>query len=308
MLQRPLLTAEQIAAGSVSTIPFLRLPTRASVFADRATRLTQLAAGHSMGDYLTFIARLARLQQAELDAGFPLVLPLDAAAQARESGMPPVNPAHLARQDVWHSLLRRMLRNLAEQTAAKQAATLTKLGSERGEYFEAQANKLLAGVTLGLDVAAAPLIGAALQVYWTHLVTALGPEAFARIDVPNLCPCCGSRPVGSVVRIGAREAGYRYLHCSLCAAEWHMVRIKCAHCETTRDIHYLGIEGGSAAVKAECCDSCGTYLKIFYMDKDPDVEPVADDLASVALDLLVADTGKRASGVNLMLIHGDADT
>jgi FdhE protein len=58
-------------------------------------------------------------------------------------------------------------------------------------------------------------------------------------------------------------------------------------------------------VKAECCDACGHYLKIFSMETAPEIEPVADDLASVALDLLVAETGKTPTGLNLMLLYGD---
>ena len=61
------------------------------------------------------------------------------------------------------------------------------------------------------------------------------------------------------------------------------------------------------AVLAEGCDECDTYLKILYMDRDAQVEPAADDLATTALDLLMADTGKLRSGHNLMLIHGDAE-
>ncbi len=40
----------------------------------------------------------------------------------------------------------------------------------------------------------------------------------------------------------------------------------------------------SAAVKAESCGDCGTYLKILYQEKDPKVEAVADNLASLILD------------------------
>jgi FdhE protein len=58
-------------------------------------------------------------------------------------------------------------------------------------------------------------------------------------------------------------------------------------------------------VKAETCDECGTYLKICYMDRDPRVEPIADDIASLPLDLLVVASGKEPSGVNFMLVHGD---
>ena len=55
---------------------------------------------------------------------------------------------------------------------------------------------------------------------------------FGRIDDPTLCPCCGSRPVASVERLGAE--GARYLACGLCATQWHYVRIKCTHCQSTK--------------------------------------------------------------------------
>ncbi len=165
---------------------------------------------------------------------------------------------------------------------------------------------MLAAIPFGLDLATAPLIGAALQVYWTHLVVTLGLPAFPPLDVKTVCPCCGSRPTASITRTGA-GAGNRYLHCALCAAEWHLVRITCTHCEEAKGIHYLAIENGAPAVKAECCDQCGSYLKILYMDKDGYVEPVADDLASIALDLLVTEAGKVSNGVNLMLIQGDGE-
>ncbi|HYA59128.1 MAG TPA: hypothetical protein VED85_02095 [Burkholderiaceae bacterium] len=38
------------------------------------------------------------------------------------------------------------------------------------------------------------------------------------------------------------------------------------------------------------------------------VEPLADDLASLPLDLLVASTGKSCSGVSLLLIHGESES
>jgi FdhE protein len=59
------------------------------------------------------------------------------------------------------------------------------------------------------------------------------------------------------------------------------------------------------AVRAECCDQCGHYLKILSMEKDPDIDPIADDLATVALDLLLAESGRTSAGVNMMLLYGD---
>lgn len=307
MPQRVLAPGE-IEQLSGSTIPFLRLPQRGAYFAERAARLRQLAAGHPMGDYLAFVAALADEQHWALHNLPAVMLPAPARLeQAREHGMPPLNAQSHPRDRAWCDVLRTVLRRLAARTGGRVRDIASRLESERDELYEAQASKLLAGITVGLDLGRAPLIGAALQVYWVHLVTTLGAQDFGRIDAPTVCPCCGSRPVASVVRMGAQEAGLRYLHCSLCGTEWHFARIQCASCEATKGIEYHFIKDGTKAWQAETCAECGTYLKIFHQEHEPLVEPTADDLASVALDLLVADTGKLRSGQNLMLIHGDEE-
>ena len=57
---------------------------------------------------------------------------------------------------------------------------------------------------------------------------------------------------------------------------------------------------------AAACGDFGSYLKIMYQERDPLVDPVADDLATLPLDILVTEElGKQSNGVNLMLIHGD---
>ncbi len=105
--------------------------------------------------------------------------------------------------------------------------------------------------------------------------------------------------------------GYRYLHCALCAAEWHMVRVLCSQCGASgKNIAYRSLEGAAsdegssvegAAVRAETCEVCRGYRKILYEEKDTGVEPVADDVASIALDLLLAEEGyHRASGNPLL--------
>ena len=42
-------------------------------------------------------------------------------------------------------------------------------------------------------------------------------------------------------------------------------------------------------------------------DRDPFVDPVADDLARVTLDLLVSESGLQRHGVNLMLLFGEPE-
>jgi FdhE protein len=80
-----------------------------------------------------------------------------------------------------------------------------------------------------------------------------------------------------------------------------MVRITCSQCLANEGITYHSIEGGSAAVRAESCGQCHTYRKILYQEKDPEVEPVADDLASLALDLLMTEEGLHRGSGNPLL-------
>jgi FdhE protein len=174
--------------------------------------------------------------------------------------------------------------------------------------LDEQADLLLAAEAHGVDPQAAPFVMAALQVYWVRQVGLLSFDTLAShvsgFDVPGLCPVCGTLPVASIVRADKAYQGYRYLQCALCASEWHFVRIKCSQCLSTEGIHYHSIEGGSSAIRAEACDACRTYRKICYQEDDMEVEPLADDLGSLALDLLMAEAGfHRASG-NPLLWYG----
>lgn len=137
----------------------------------------------------------------------------------------------------------------------------------------------------------APFIWAALSLYWAQMASLIPGKARAEYgEARQFCPVCGSMPVSSMVQIGTTQ-GLRYLHCNLCETEWHVVRIKCSNCEQTRDLNYWSLENEDAAVKAESCGDCGTYLKILYQEKDPKVEAVADDLASLILDAKMEQEG-----------------
>ncbi len=108
---------------------------------------------------------------------------------------------------------------------------------------------------------------------------------------------CGCPPLAGVV-LGDEKL--RYLTCTLCGSEWYRPRIKCAHCDSTAGITYFSLEG-LPGVKAEVCDACGRYLKLFYLEDRPAVEVVADDLATFPVDVLVSEKGYRKAGLNLFL-------
>ncbi len=315
------MSPEEIAARAGGETPFLHWPQRESVFAEREMRLRQLARGHAMEDYLGFLARIAHQQQGLLKT-FPSVpLPdAQAADRAAQAGLPLIPAADWPRDPAWRQVVRDMSRALSQEVSGKAADVLANLADADEVFLERQADALLHGLVTGLDLATAPVVGAALQVYWTHMLLATRDlhqgqgQPFGRIDDETVCPCCGSRPTASVTRSAGESLGQRYLHCSLCVLQWHMAFIKCPHCLSGKSLAYQSLTGSSgdadsaaatAKVQAETCDDCGTYLKIVHTDRDPFVDPVADDVASVTLDLLVAETGKERHGVNFMLLFGD---
>ena len=83
---------------------------------------------------------------------------------------------------------------------------------------------------------------------------------------------------------------------------WHAVRVKCALCGSTEGIGYQYIEGKPETIKAETCSKCGHYVKILYQVKDPALEALSDDVASLDLDMLMAKDGWKRGGQNLFLL------
>ena len=325
------MSPEEIAARAGGETPYFHWPAAASVFAERAMRLRQLARGHAMAGYLEFIADLAMAQQHAL-ATFPSVPVPDSAAldDAARHGAPPLPAADWPRDPAWHAALRAIAAELRATAPAGAQDALQRLLDADAEFLERQADCLLVGVSAGLDLACAPIIAGALQVYWLHLVNQVraqhsgSGQPFGRTDDETACPCCGSGPTASITRSAGESLGQRYLHCSLCSTQWHLVRIKCSHCLSTKALAYQSLDSADApdapaddgapnsraahaSIQAETCDDCGHYLKIVHSDRDPFVEPVADDLASLTLDLLVSETGKLRHGHNLMLLLGEPD-
>ena len=297
----------QIEAFAQQAIRRLRTPDRMHVFSRRAARLRELAGedaiGCAIGDYLRLMASVADAQQAALVA-FEAKAPEAAQiAGARAHGMPPVHAATWPRENHWRGVLTQLCSSVARLSNLPERvhAVCERLRLLSPEQIETEADALLAGDSASVDVASAPLLMAALQVYWVDLASRFEVHGIAALDTPGACPLCGTPPVASVVRTDPGSQGYRYLHCPLCATEWHMVRVTCSHCLGTKGIDYRSIEGGPQAIRAECCDACRTYRKILYQEQDNAVEPVADDLASLALDLLVSEAGyRRASGNPLL--------
>jgi FdhE protein len=325
------MSAEEIVARAAVETPYLHWPERTTCFAAREMRLRQLSHQHTMGDFLAFVADLAHAQQAQLGALGAVPVP-DAAAidLASQRGLPPLPAIDWPRDPVWHGVARSLALSVLPKAPQAARPALQRIGVADADFLERQADALLTGVMAGLDLACAPVIAAALQVYWTHMLLEVRRhhegqgQPIGRLDDETVCPCCGSVPTASITRTAGESLGQRYLHCSLCGLQWHMVRIKCSHCLSTRSLAYQSLDSANAdsgddedeaqsasaraalaTVQAETCDDCGHYLKIVHTDRDAFVDPAADDLATLTLDLLLADGGKQRHGVNLMLLFGD---
>ncbi len=284
--------------------PAILLPVAASVFAERADRFAALAEGHKLADWLHFLGRLTRAQHDALQT-LPELPPIPAAAleQAHRHHMPPLNATAAERPPVWREVLRQLVAALLPYAPEASVPLLTALADCDDLHLEALADGLLHGEPDPNAAGELPLVAAALQVVFTAQAARLDATQLQKLDTPGVCPCCGSLPVASLVRLGAAVNNLRYLHCALCNTEWNVPRATCTACGGDKGLAQQQIEGGSGAMRAETCDGCKSYLKIAYQEKDPRIDPVADDLATLALDLLVDEAGYGRSGPNLLLVN-----
>jgi FdhE protein len=295
--------------AAASSPPFLHLPPR-NLFTLRARGLERLAEGHPLADYLRLVAGLCHLQQDMLDD-----LPVDELPDAerlsvcQQHGLPPFAADSLVREADWLPFLYALLlRYKPPPQAAVKSAINTLLGANPGE-LKAWAVALVSGQYSLLPAEVVPFLGAALQVAWSHWL----------LDTPNLdlksgdslsqCPACGSPAMAGVIRHRGKFNGLRYLVCSLCACEWHVVRVKCVYCEQSKGLEYVSLDddrhaADQAPLRAEVCPGCNSYLKLLYLENDAEAEALSTDLTSLLLDMRLEQEGYQRLAPNLLLAPG----
>jgi FdhE protein len=280
--------------GLPGDVVYLKLPRPAELFEGRARRLRELVPGNPVGDFLAALASVA-------DAQSRMVVRVPPAPVGTEiSTTAPLRATTWARGSAWRDVLAGLVEDLlGREWPGPTSQALRRLASAGPDELEAMADGVLRGTPASTDLAEAPFVGAALQVYFSALAAGLPPDRMERSQ--RGCPVCDSAPVAGVV-LG--DDKLRYLCCSLCGSEWNLTRIQCWNCRATGGIRFLEVAGDQGGLKAEACAACGAYLKLFYRDRMPSVEPMADDVASITLDLLAAQDGWARSGVNLFLLGG----
>jgi FdhE protein len=258
-----------------------------------------------MAPYLTFLAALMRIQAAVAAADpAPAPFPFDEVERARAGAMPPLDRAALAARPGFNAILIRLLAG-AEAIDMPHAAAeaLRALRATGPSLLQARVEAVLLDALPQEDLAGHLFVAAGVQVFAARAAATLDPKRLVPIAT-GICPVCGGLPVASLV-VGVMGAeGARYAACSLCGTLWNEVRIKCLSCGSTKDISYREVEGGvaPATVKAEVCGACNGWLKILYQNKNPSLEAVADDVASLGLDVLMRQAGLRRAGLNPFLV------
>ncbi len=292
--------------GGVKAPELLILPDPAKRFAKTAERLAALAEDHPMADWLRFMARVSDAQSDAAARLGPVPAPdLASVRQTVEARMPPLAADGHRRNPVWRKGLALMLDSLeADEAPAAARKAMTDLRVRSSGAIESLADAFLQGAVETADAGAALYVAAALQVYFTRLAAELPVSELRLLPERNLCPCCGSPPVSGVVTASGSTPGARYLYCSLCGTAWNHVRAICVTCGDSRTLSLKGVEGDNGAVKAETCDECHTYVKSLYQKQDMKVDPFADDLASLGLDIMVGEAGWARHAPNPFLLAG----
>ena len=290
--------------------PFWLAPEK-DIFASRAVRFKELAQedGSGWSGYLSLLSVICEAQQAAFNRHtFPLpplyrgqtVLP-----EAAQGEVP----------DGFLTVFTDLLNATDGQTNAAVAAETAKLKALTAAEAAALARRILTQQTEPSDRAAEIWVQAALQVVWTAWAAQLSED-----DVPTAensdrisCPCCGTEAVGSVILIRSDLTGFRYMHCPLCNSRWNALRAKCPTCGDAGGMRLQQVEEKSAphlapayaAAHAESCESCHTYRKLYRQDKQQYADPVADDLATLGLDIAVGEAGYERGGANPFLLIDD---
>jgi FdhE protein len=294
------------AAGGVKAPEAIVLPDPGARFFNTATRLEDLATGHPMEDWLLFMAELAHVQQVAVTSLSTLAgLEQAAVEQAVDARMPPLAADGHRRGPAWRDGLALLLDHFDNgQMPPQVQAVVAQLRARDAVAIENLADEFLHGNVEAADAGPVLYIAAALQVYFTRMAASLPAPALRLLPQRGLCPCCGSMPIAGLVTATGKTPGVRYLYCSLCSTAWNHVRTVCITCGESRTVSLEGIEGDAGIVKAETCNDCHTYAKMIYQAQDTKADPFADDLASLGLDVLVAEAGWSRHAPNPLLLVG----
>ena len=294
--------ARASGAGIIPRPPFAVPPDAGTMFERRAQRLAHLAAGHPLAPYLSFLSDLAQGQHAVLHGLSPLPPVAEGAPQvAVTHGMPRLAP-DLVYGDGLDLAIEGLCAWIGRSARSAPAAALDAaavLMDAPAKQRRSEARAVMMRHDQPEHRVRQNLMAAALQVHLARLASSIEPsELHAVADA--VCPVCGGGVMTSSIVRWPNAANSRYCTCALCGTMWNVVRVKCLICSSTEGITYRTVEGISA-IKAETCAGCRNYVKVLYETEDAQIEALADDVASIGLDMVLSQEGWTRAGTNIFL-------
>jgi FdhE protein len=294
---------DPIPIGDVVKPPFVRLPDPASIFLRRAQRLRSLAEQHELRPYLTFVAEVSEAQHRV--HGLPPHAVSPAAAdvmQAHQFQMPLLDRTRFQRSAAFDALWNGFLSAMVPISTPEGA----RLALDRVRSADSNTQSTLVANVLQNTIPADALaehafVAAITQIHFARLASQLDVKTLVPIG-NGACPACGAPPLCSMVVGWSGAENTRFCACSICSTLWNYPRVKCTMCGSTEGIAFQEIANGSDTVKAETCDACGRYVKVLQQHAHRSLDPVADDIATLGLDLLLRDSEYRRGGVNPFLL------
>jgi formate dehydrogenase maturation protein FdhE len=124
-------------------------------------------------------------------------------------------------------------------------------------------------------------------------------ESLLQVFPPDQCPYCKA-PVVSLLREAGHGSRRSYV-CGVCLAETPAPRLGCVACGEA-GVDHLPIYRSDATEPAriDACDTCHAYMKTIDLTRDGSACPIADDLATVSLDLWAREHGYHRVRPNLL--------
>ncbi|MDO5686574.1 MAG: formate dehydrogenase accessory protein FdhE [Neisseria sp.] len=275
------------------TPDFCLLPPH-DVFARRSERFTELAADVTTewAEYLRLLAAVCAAQQTVLEAK-PFRLPESIDTLEPADDVAPVLTALLdALSPIHHPAVQ---------------DTVQRLRLLPAEEIHALACRVLQQQTQPQEQAFVPWLQAALQIICTAWAMQSDAEQHHKRDPADACPCCGSEAFASMVYNGGERDGLRYMCCPLCNTQWNMLRAQCTFCGSNDGISIQSAQNAQQpallAAAGETCENCHGYRKMYLQEKARHADPFADDLATLALDILLSQSGYARGGANPFLLQ-----
>ncbi|SKA50361.1 formate dehydrogenase accessory protein FdhE [Photobacterium toruni] len=265
----------------------------ATIFHARAARLRQLAQDSFMADYLLLAGQIVQQQ-------LHLVETFNSTVQQQLQTKTMAWPIKL--DNTWHAILDPMLtqltsalRPIVSDDIVKVIDSISQIDQQTLQhYFHALQQNQPERVPADIAIILWGCINTLMSLIVTNTQLEWQPEANAK---QSHCPLCGGAPAASLIQ----GSGHRYLHCSQCEAQWHRLRAECTQCGDSENIQ-LQSESLEDSVRAETCSHCQSYLKMLVLEKNPQLDPIADDLATIVLDQKLSQMEFYRSGFNPFLL------